>query len=375
MDFGLREVLILVGFLMIVGIILDGYRRMRKSKLGELDLSAEMGGNDEDEWGVYTGELPNGGARKVGLKGEAGQKQPQSAPVQESLRHRQDDFDVDINDGFGSALEPDDMDVGIEAQTAASAIGQAQRKQAKPRDTVIRREAVAVATEDADDFPVDDLQREYQKIIPSPQQQQQSKHEFTDSDADLFNDDELLMAARQEQQAQLQKRTKRADSGRQAATDQPEAEIDPNLQEVLVVNVMAKQGGLPGMDLLKVMQSCGFQYGEMNIFHRYEQHSGKGGLLFSVANVVEPGVFDLDKMETFSTPGICLFMKLPGPKRAIHGFDVLMDSARRIASLLDADIKDEHHNVMRQQTVEHYRQRVLEFERKFMSYRAGLKQR
>jgi cell division protein ZipA len=108
----------------------------------------------------------------------------------------------------------------------------------------------------------------------------------------------------------------------------------------------------------------------MNIYHRYEQHNGSGGLLFSVANVIEPGTFDPDAMEDFFTPGVCMFLKLPGPKRAVSAFDVMIDSARKIASQLGGDIKDENHSVMTQQTIEHYRQRVLDFERKLLSQRA-----
>ncbi|PCJ35014.1 MAG: cell division protein ZipA, partial [Moraxellaceae bacterium] len=47
-EFGLREVLIAVGFVVIAGILFDGYRRMRRSKMGELGLPTEMGGSCED---------------------------------------------------------------------------------------------------------------------------------------------------------------------------------------------------------------------------------------------------------------------------------------------------------------------------------------
>jgi len=148
----------------------------------------------------------------------------------------------------------------------------------------------------------------------------------------------------------------------------------PDFGEVLVINVMAREEEIAGSDLLRVLLSCGFRHGDMNIFHRYEQHSGKGSKLFSVANVVEPGTFDPDTMDQMTTPGVCLFMKLPGPKRPMHAFDIMMDCTRKIATMLDADIKDEHHNLLRQQTAEHYRQRVLDFERKYMMYQAGQRQ-
>ena len=331
MEFGLREVLILVGFAVIAGILFDGYRRMRKSRAGELELPSEMGGSCEDHWELYRGELPNGGARKIPLSvrraiGEAEDPEQRQEP--------------ELGEDFGSALDETDAPVAAEEVVAERRERRAQPGQSRPAPA-------------ADSQPL--------AAEPEPVLAEGDAH----TQSDLFAEDDLLVASRAEQQAKLARKTG-------ARTErQPEVEIDPELQKVLVINVMAKQGEIAGNDLLRVLLSCGFRFGDMNIFHRYEQHSGKGGLVFSAANVVEPGVFDVDHMDEFSTPGICMFMKLPGPKRPIHGFDIMMDSARKIANLLDAEIKDEHHNVMRQQTAEHYRQRVLDFERRYLSFKAS----
>ena len=335
MEFGLREVLILVGLVVIAGILADGYRRMRKSKLGELELPSEIGGSCEDDWEMYRGELPNGGARKIPLSVRRAVGQ---APMPDAAEGAES--------SFGSALDDSDVPFTEEAVVA-------ERRTHRGADAERKKPEVAVSPEQQ---YVDDL------VTPEGDAHTQD---------DLFADDDLLIASRADQQSKLAKKT-----GGRAAQEKPaEVEIDPELQEVLVINVMARNGGeMAGNDLLRVMLSCGFRFGDMNIFHRYEQHSGKGSLLFSAANVVEPGVFDVDRMDEFSTPGICMFMKLPGPKRPIHSFDIMMDSARKIANLLDADVKDEHHNVMRQQTAEHYRQRVLDFERRFLSYKASQKQ-
>lgn len=345
MEFGLREVLILVGLVVIAGILFDGYRRMRKSKLGELELPSEMGGSCEDDWEFYKGELPNGGARKIPLsvRRSIGEADP-AAQRQEP----------EMGDSFGSALEDNEVSFSEEEVVAE------RRSRRKLAEEKPRKEEPAVAqrrpsTEQATP------EQEYVDELVSPAGDAHTQD-------DLFADDDLLIATRAEQQAQLTRKT----GGKRREEQPAEVEIDPELQEVLVINVMARTGELEGHDLLRVMLSCGFRFGDMNIFHRYEQHSGKGSLLFSAANVVEPGVFDVDRMEEFSTPGICMFMKLPGPKRPIHAFEIMMDSARKIANLLDADIKDEHHNVMRQQTAEHYRQRVLDFERRFLSYKKAL---
>lgn len=334
MEFGLREILILVGFIIVAGILLDGYRRMQRAKQGALRSGHEMGGSADGEWEHFKGELPNGGARVVKLGRNSREER---AAERERLDHEPDDMEVA---GFGSALEQ--PEVALESNTEAV-------EQPRPRE----------------------------------QQREHLRDKGTDAhdQSDLFADDELLMAARADQQARLNKATRKErdvpppqPSRRKEVEDDEPGMPTPDFSEVIVINVMARGGEFAGTDLQRVLVSCGFHHGEMKIYHRHEQHSGKGPKLFSIANVVEPGFFEPEQMEAFSTPGICIFMKLPGPKRPLHSFDIMMDSARKIATLLDADIKDEHHNPMRQQTAEHYRQRVLDFERKMLAYQAGQRQ-
>jgi len=331
MEFGLREILILVGFLIVAAILFDGYRRLNRAKQGSLRSGGhEMGGTAESDWEFYKGELPNGGARivKLGQQGEA------SVPA-----HELDNVDVgNLDANFGSALDSE-----------SPSLNEAADREEAPRPRGEQREHLRKMGTDAQD------------------------------QSDLFADDELLIAARADQQARLNKATRKDRDGlspvRESARQEEEPTMPtPDFSEVIVINVMAKNGEFAGTDLKRVLVSCGFHYGDMKIFHRHEQHSGKGPKLFSVANVVEPGFFEAEKMDSFTTPGVCMFMKLPGPKRPLHSFDIMMDCARKIANLLDADIKDEHHNLMRQQTAEHYRQRVLDFERKLMAYQAAQRQ-
>ncbi|PCJ30343.1 MAG: cell division protein ZipA, partial [Moraxellaceae bacterium] len=165
------------------------------------------------------------------------------------------------------------------------------------------------------------------------------------------------------------KSKKSTQTNNQTQDDEMPIHVD-GLEEVIVLNLMAKPGeAFDGVELDRALTSCGFRFGDMNIYHRYEQHIGRGPLLFSIANVVEPGTFDPDNLEVFSTPGVCMFMKLPGPKRSVHSFELMVECGRKIVSLLNGDMKDEHHSIMTQQTVEHYRQRVLDFDRKLLSHR------
>lgn len=105
----------------------------------------------------------------------------------------------------------------------------------------------------------------------------------------------------------------------------------------------------------------------MNIFHRHEQDNGEGPIQFSLANMVKPGTFDLDNMANFSTPGVSMFLTLPMATDSIKAFDIMRHTAQTIAEILDGELKDEQRSVMTRQTMEHYRQRIVEYERKRLS--------
>ena len=115
--------------------------------------------------------------------------------------------------------------------------------------------------------------------------------------------------------------------------------------------------------------SNSMRYGDRSIFHRYARKDGTGRILFSLANGVEPGSFDINKMEDSVTPAISLFMSLPGPKEAQKAFTLMEETARQLALDLGAELKDENYSVLTQQTIEHYRQRIREFERKQLALR------
>ena len=69
------------------------------------------------------------------------------------------------------------------------------------------------------------------------------------------------------------------------------------------------------------------QHGKYDIFHRLH---ADGSIVFSVASMVEPGTFDLEKMGETLYPGITLFAQLPGPVPGMHALNELVACARRL---------------------------------------------
>ena len=152
----------------------------------------------------------------------------------------------------------------------------------------------------------------------------------------------------------------------EASAGEPNAE-----QEVIVINVMARTPeGLGGAQLLEKVLAQGMRFGEMNIFHHYVS-SSDNTILFSMANIVKPGTFDLNNMQSFQTPGVSFFMTLPlragDDVSSMDVFDRMFNTAKQLAQQLNGELRDERRSVMTGQTVEHCRHRISEFTRKKLS--------
>lgn len=142
--------------------------------------------------------------------------------------------------------------------------------------------------------------------------------------------------------------------------------------EVLVLNVTAKDGRVfAGDDLLHILITSGLKFGDMNIFHKRLSKDNQGAVIFSVANMLNPGTFDLNKMDEFTTLGISFFLALPTPINNLDAFEQMLDVAQRIRDTLGGDLKDDHRNGMTAQTIEHYRQRIRDFELRRLKAKAA----
>jgi len=140
-------------------------------------------------------------------------------------------------------------------------------------------------------------------------------------------------------------------------------------EDLILINLLApNEQPFTGPNLVDALRSNGLRYGDMNIFHRIDATTKAHQ--YSVANIIEPGTFDMAEVEEFRTPGVCFFMRLPGPEHPLEAFEDMHRVARDVAQRLGGELKDERRSVLTGQTVEHYRHRVAEFCRRRMSIRA-----
>ncbi len=145
-------------------------------------------------------------------------------------------------------------------------------------------------------------------------------------------------------------------------TETAAAEDGPS--EVLILYVLVPEGqDINGAMLLPSLLTLGFKYGEMNIFHRHLDNAGSGGVLFSLANMFNPGTFDLEEMDRLQTRGLSLFMTLPGPGEALQNFNLMHSAARKLADEFGGQVLDNTRSVLTVQTTRHYVEKIREFQR------------
>jgi cell division protein ZipA len=109
-----------------------------------------------------------------------------------------------------------------------------------------------------------------------------------------------------------------------------------------------------------VLQSELLEHGKYDVFHRL--HSD-GQSIFSIASMVEPGTFDLEKMNETQYAGITMFAQLPGPVPGMHALNELVACARRLHQALGGVLQDDRGIPLTVHRIERMRQEVRDFER------------
>ncbi len=139
----------------------------------------------------------------------------------------------------------------------------------------------------------------------------------------------------------------------------------PDFEKIVSLHVAAREGGMiHGADLVVAAEKAGLSFGAMNIFHRTADGRPGQPPVFSVANMVKPGTFDLRDLEQLHTPGLSFFMTLPGPLSGLDAWDAMLPAAQRMAELLDAVVLDDQRNALGRQRIAHIRDDLRAWDRR-----------
>jgi cell division protein ZipA len=153
--------------------------------------------------------------------------------------------------------------------------------------------------------------------------------------------------------------------GAGAAGKQRPVAAPPGQEKIIALHIAAKSGQFQGPALHNALQLNRLRFGMHDIYHRITEVNGVPEAVFSVASMVKPGQLNPDTSEGFATPGLTLFMVMPGPLEGAHAFRDMLDTANRLAQRLGGEVLDEKRSQMTHQTEQYVFDQIAEMERRW----------
>ncbi len=340
MDLTIRDWMVIIGVLLIAAVLVDAWRRVRRERSERVRVKiarTDDGTADEAlEHPSVVRELPNGGARVVKRDDLARAAREHS----EELARGDDSAD---ETSAKSARVARRKSTPLQSESAGGAKPVARSRVARSRVDRSRVDSSRAARSRegaarAADSPVDD------GLISGVRGERREP-------ANLDWLDDLLPVTAEDREPE--------DEGRLPRDPDP---------EVFMLHVVCNDpAGFRGEDIMHILLACDLRFGDMNFFHRHEQAAGRGPIQFSVANMMQPGVFDIDRMSELKTQGLLFFVTLPGPEDMMKAFDYMLETAQTVARNLGGSVLDETRSAVTPQTLEHSRQQIRELERRMLA--------
>ena len=337
----IRDWMIIIGGMMIAGVLIDAVRRYWRERRAELKLNARIdraspGG--EQPFNLLT-ELPNGGARII-----------RRGDLSEGLGP--DDLEP-LDDEGQLDRPPEPLNVAMPDPIDAAVAAEANESPEAAASPLIDISAAEEATEPAEPSAVASEPR-----APAEESRRRTVKPVTASDGASAHNESNGSGT--------------VDWLESIETNEPDLPEQGRLPRganthVFILYVVARrEEAFAGATILETLLANDLRFGDMDFFHRHERTSGRGAIEFSVANMMKPGVFDIDNMEPLQTRGLMFFVTLPGPSDMLKAFDYMYETAKVAAKALDGDIQDETRSVVTRQSLEHMRQQIRELERRLL---------
>jgi len=137
-----------------------------------------------------------------------------------------------------------------------------------------------------------------------------------------------------------------------------------DFDKIVSLYVAARAGRtLRGEDIVVAAEKTGLTFGHMNVFHRLVENHPERGPIFSMANILQPGSFDMANIRELETPAIAFFLTLPAPMTALDAWEKMLPNVQRMAELLDGVVLDDGRNALGRQRIMHIREDLRAYDR------------
>jgi len=111
------------------------------------------------------------------------------------------------------------------------------------------------------------------------------------------------------------------------------------------VNVIPNSSqGFSEIEIKKIAQEIKMQFGPMDIFHSKNDQAIGCRHMFSMANLFEPGTFQLNPEEQDRAKGLTFFMQIPCVYAPAKTFDKMLEAAGLFSNKLNGTLSDQDNN-------------------------------
>ncbi len=129
--------------------------------------------------------------------------------------------------------------------------------------------------------------------------------------------------------------------------------------EVFVIMVLSTGQEFAMTDVNQALLGVGLTYSDQAIFVK---NDNMGNAFIKVANMLEPGTFPVENLESYATPGIAMILELPTTVRAPAAMHDLIMMARKINQRLKGRLYDMERHLIKESDLQSMRDAALDYE-------------
>lgn len=248
---------------------------------------------------------------------------------------------------------------------------QRRKKEQKEKQQLIRQMRQTAEQVDSAGFDFTGV-GSARKSESEPVLDNQNDHSVKENDKEAFDNDDIKnnsIKVETKKTSVSAKATVEKRKIKSAPTEQISLDVSSQSTEItqpdLVFSLILRsqnEEGFLGRDFMPLLLSQGLRHGDMGIFHRHAGASGKPGpIMYSVANAIKPGTFELNNIETFQTPAFAFFMTVPGPNDPLSAYENMVKTVRLLKDELGGQILDDSKSVYTEQTHQHQVDKLREY--------------
>ncbi|MDN5782819.1 MAG: cell division protein ZipA [Luteimonas sp.] len=135
-------------------------------------------------------------------------------------------------------------------------------------------------------------------------------------------------------------------------------------ETIFVLHVASPEGtAFDGPDVHAALDAEGLKFGLNDFYHRVTDDNGEIESVYSVASMVKPGVLDPVDQDHLRTPGLTLFLILPGAIEGLRAMRDMMETANALAKRLGGQVLDDQRNRLKAQSAQYILDQIAELDR------------